>query len=115
MNSPDKAGAEAILREELTRLLDAMPDGQRVMLKLTIPDFRDFYASLIGHERVARLVALSGGYSQAEACRRLAANHGMVASFSRALTEGLIHSMTNYEISIPRSQTRLAGSIEPQL
>src|ERR1700752_5424557 len=72
LQSPDRAAAEAILREELTRQLEAMPDGQRVMLKLTIPETPDFYASLIGHERVVRVVALSGGYSRADACRHLA-------------------------------------------
>ena len=107
VNSPDKAGAEAILREELTRQLDTMPNGRRVMLKLTIPETPDFYASLIGHARVVRVVALSGGYSQAKACERLAANHGMVASFSRALAEGLMHSMTNSAFD-----SALAGSID---
>jgi len=95
LQSPDRSAAEAILREELTRQLEAMPDGQRVMLKLTIPVAPDFYASLIAHERVVRVVALSGGYSRAEACQHLAANHGMIASFSRALAEGLTHSMTD--------------------
>jgi len=93
IKSPDKAGAEAILLAELTRNLDDLPDGRQVMLKLTIPEVADFYASLIRHERVARVVALSGGYTRADACKRLAANHGMIASFSRALTEDLKHSM----------------------
>ena len=93
IKSPDKAGAEAILLAELTRNLDALPDGRQVMLKLTIPDVPDFYAPLIRHEHVARVVALSGGYTRADACKRLAANHGMIASFSRALTEDLKHSM----------------------
>jgi len=93
IKSPDKAGAEAVLLAELTRSLDALPDGRRVMLKLTIPEIADFYAALISHEHVARVVALSGGYTRADACKRLAANHGMVASFSRALTEELRHSM----------------------
>jgi fructose-bisphosphate aldolase, class I len=94
IKSPDKAGAEAILRAELAKKLDASPDGRRVMLKLTIPEVPDFYTALIQHPRVARVVALSGGYTQADACRRLAANHGMIASFSRALTEDLTHSMS---------------------
>ena len=93
IKSPDKAGAEAILLTELTRNLDALPDDRQVMLKLTIPEVPDFYAPLIRHERVARVVALSGGYTRADACKRLAANHDMVASFSRALTEDLKHSM----------------------
>ncbi len=97
--SPDKAGSEAILLEELGKQLDALPDGVRVMLKLTIPDVNDLYAPLVVHERVARVVALSGGYSRNEACRRLAANHGIIASFSRALTEGLTHSMVDAEFN----------------
>jgi len=97
IKSPDKAGAEAILLAELTRHLDALPAGQKVMLKLTIPEAPDFYAPLTGYGRVARVVALSGGYTLADACRRLAANHGMIASFSRALTEGLQHSMSDAE------------------
>jgi len=95
IKSPDKAGAETILLEELTKHLDALPEGRQVMLKLTIPDVPDFYAPLIDHKRVARVVALSGGYTRADACKRLAANHGMVASFSRALAEDLRHSMSD--------------------
>lgn len=93
IKSLDKAGAEAILLTELTRNLDALPNDRQVMLKLTIPEVPDFYAPLIRHERVARVVALSGGYTRADACKRLAANHDMIASFSRALTEDLKHSM----------------------
>ncbi len=95
IKSPDKAGAEAILRAELVKALDALPDGQQVMLKLTIPETRDFYAALVKHKRVARVVALSGGYTRAEACQRLAVHHGMIASFSRALAEGLTHAMSD--------------------
>jgi fructose-bisphosphate aldolase class I len=95
IKSPDKAGAEAILRAELTRGLDALPAGRQVMLKLTIPDAADFYAPLIAHKGVARVVALSGGYTRDDACKRLAANHGMIASFSRALTEGLTRGMSD--------------------
>jgi fructose-bisphosphate aldolase, class I len=95
IESPDKAAAEAILRAELTRALGALPNGRQVMLKLTIPDVPDLYASLVNHKRVARVVALSGGYTRAHACQRLAANHGMIASFSRALTEGLTRSMSD--------------------
>ena len=94
IKSPDKAGAEAILLAELIRQLDALPDGRQVMLKLTIPDVPDFYSALMTHKRVARVVALSGGYTRADACKRLAANHGMIASFSRALVEDLRHSMS---------------------
>src|SRR5205814_7308478 len=92
IKSPNKAGAEAILRAELTRKLDGLPDGVRVMLKLTLPEVPDFYSALVSHERVARVVALSGGYTRADAYRRLAANHGMIASFARALTEDLSHA-----------------------
>ena len=99
IKSPDKAGAEAILLAELTRKLDALPDGRKVMLKLTMPDVPDLYLPLINHPRVARVVALSGGYTRADACRRLAANHGMIASFSRALAEGLTRSMSDAEFN----------------
>jgi fructose-bisphosphate aldolase class I len=96
IKSPDKAGAEAFLRAELIGGLDALADGQ-VMLKLTLPEVPDFYSALVSHKRVARVVALSGGYTRADACRRLAANHGVIASFSRALTEGLTRSMSDAE------------------
>jgi fructose-bisphosphate aldolase, class I len=95
IKSPDKAGAEAILRAELTGKLDALPDGRQVMLKLTIPDAPDFYSALTTHPRVARVVALSGGYTRADACKRLSVNHRMIASFSRALAEDLKHSMSD--------------------
>jgi fructose-bisphosphate aldolase, class I len=97
IESPDKAGAEAILREELTRALDALPEGRRVMLKLTIPDAPGFYSPLVDHPRVVRVVALSGGHTRAEACERLARNRGVIASFSRALTEDLRRSMSDAE------------------
>jgi fructose-bisphosphate aldolase, class I len=97
IKSPDKAGAEAILHGELARKLDALPDDRRVMLKVTIPDVPDLYLPLIEHPRVIRVVALSGGYTREEACRRLAANHGMIASFSRALAEHLRYSMSDAE------------------
>ena len=97
IKSPDKPGAEAILRSEILGRLDALPQDRKVMLKLTIPDQPDFYAPLVRHPRVARVVALSGGYTRADACRRLAENHGMIASFSRALAEDLRHSMSDAE------------------
>jgi fructose-bisphosphate aldolase, class I len=99
IKSPDKAGAEAILLAEITSRLDALPDGRKVMLKLTIPEVPDLYAPLIKHKNVVRVVALSGGYSLAEACKRLAANHGMIASFSRALLGDLRYSMTDAEFN----------------
>ncbi|MFD3191073.1 fructose bisphosphate aldolase [Sedimentitalea sp. HM32M-2] len=85
----DKAEAEAILLSELTRHLDALPDDRQVMLKLTLPETANHYATLVDHPRVMRVVALSGGYSRAEANDRLSRNRGVIASFSRALTEGL--------------------------
>jgi fructose-bisphosphate aldolase, class I len=99
IKSPDKAGAEAILLAELTRNLGAVPNGPRVMFKLTIPDVADLYLPLTKHRRVTRVVALSGGYTRAVACKRLSANHGMIASFSRALVEELRHSMSDAEFN----------------
>jgi len=97
IKSPDKAGAEKLLFDELAKGLDALPAGRKVMLKLTLPEVPDFYMQLIRDERVVRVVALSGGYTLAEACKRLAANHGMIASFSRALAQDLRRSMTDAE------------------
>ncbi|OBG78723.1 MULTISPECIES: fructose bisphosphate aldolase [unclassified Mycobacterium] len=85
----DKAQAEQILRDEITKQLDTVPDGQRVMLKLSLPSEANFYRPLIEHPKVMRVVALSGGYSREEADELLAKNAGLIASFSRALTEGL--------------------------
>jgi fructose-bisphosphate aldolase class I len=95
IKSQDKSGAEAILLSELTQGLDGLPSGQKVMLKLTIPDVPDLYAQLIKDPRVIRVVALSGGYKRSDACTRLAANHGMIASFSRALIDELKISMSD--------------------
>jgi fructose-bisphosphate aldolase class I len=99
IKSPDKKGAEALLIEELKKGLDALPAGRKVMFKLTIPDVPDFYAPLINDKRVLRVVALSGGYTRDDACRKLAQNHGMIASFSRALTEGLKRSMSDADFN----------------
>jgi fructose-bisphosphate aldolase class I len=107
IKSPDKAAAEAILLAELTKHLDALPNGQQVMLKLTLPDVPDLYKPLADHDRVARVVALSGGYTRADACKRLATNHGMIASFSRALVEDLRHSMSDAQF-----EATLANSID---
>jgi fructose-bisphosphate aldolase class I len=89
IHCPDKARAEDLLKAAILAKLDALPADLRVMLKLTIPDKDNLYTDLISHPRVLRVVALSGGYSRAEANERLARQKGMVASFSRALTEGL--------------------------
>jgi fructose-bisphosphate aldolase, class I len=99
IKSPEKPGAEAILLAELTRHLEASPNGPQVMFKLTLPDVPDLYSPLVKHKRVTRVVALSGGYTRAEACKRLAANHGMIASFSRALVEELRHSVSDAEFN----------------
>ncbi|MEZ5731509.1 MAG: fructose bisphosphate aldolase [Paracoccaceae bacterium] len=86
---PDKAEAEDILRAEIARALDALPGDRQVMLKLTLPSVDNHYLPLIDHPRVMRVVALSGGYTRDDANALLARNKGMIASFSRALTEGL--------------------------
>jgi fructose-bisphosphate aldolase class I len=95
IKSPDKPGAEAILLAEIMKHLEADPNGPPLMLKVTIPDVPDLYAPVINHKRMVRVVALSGGYTRADACKRLAANHGMIASFSRALVEELKVSMND--------------------
>jgi fructose-bisphosphate aldolase class I len=94
---PDKAAAEDLLKAEIKANLDKLPDGQLVMLKLTIPTKDNLYADLITHPRVLKVVALSGGYSRAEANEKLARQKGMVASFSRALTEGLTAQQSDAE------------------
>jgi fructose-bisphosphate aldolase, class I len=97
IKSPDKAGAEALLLEEIQKHLDADPDGFRVMLKLTIPNEANLYAPLSQHGRVIRVVALSGGYTRDDACARLSRNKDMIASFSRALVEDLTYQMSDAE------------------
>lgn len=89
IHAPDKPGAEQLLKAALLEQLDMLVPEQQVMLKLTIPSVDDSYADLVAHPNVLRVVALSGGYSREEANRLLARNHGVIASFSRALTEGL--------------------------
>lgn len=85
----DKAAAEGLLRDTILKHLDSLPEGQEIMLKLTLPEVDGFYADLVNHPAVMRVVALSGGYARDEANARLARNRGIIASFSRALTEGL--------------------------
>jgi fructose-bisphosphate aldolase class I len=89
IHAPDKREAEALLQEAILAALDKLPQDQRVMLKLTIPSEDDFYRPLIEHPRVLKVVALSGGYAREEANEKLARNPDVIASFSRALTEGL--------------------------
>jgi len=105
IKSPTKQEAEAILLDEISRELDALPSGERVMIKLTIPTVEDIYKPLIDHKSVARVVALSGGYSRADACAKLSRNHGMIASFSRALTEDLRVTMSDAEFDSSLART----------
>ena len=97
IHSPQKAAAEELLAERLLAALPELNDGQQVMLKLTLPEQDGLYAPLLGHPRVLRVVALSGGYTREEANARLSRNHGVVASFSRALTEGLSAQQSEVE------------------
>jgi fructose-bisphosphate aldolase, class I len=89
IHSPSKAEAEDMLLGNLMRHIGQLKAGQNIMLKLTLPEKSNLYAECAAHPNVVRMVALSGGYSRAEACERLSNNHGMIASFSRALTQGL--------------------------
>jgi fructose-bisphosphate aldolase class I len=104
---PDKAAAEDLLKKAILGQLDKLPEGQLVMLKLTIPDRDNLYTDLIAHPRVLKVVALSGGYPRDEANKRLARQKGMVASFSRALTEGLTAQQSEAEFN-----AALDGAIE---
>jgi fructose-bisphosphate aldolase class I len=97
IKSPERAAADEILRDELLRHLDRLPEGDEVMLKLSIPTKPGLFQPLIDHPRVLRVVALSGGFSRSEACRELAKNPGMIASFSRALLEELRQDMSEEE------------------
>ena len=100
IHCPDKAGAESLLKASLLKGLDGIPGGQLVMLKLTLPEVDDLYADFVKHPRVLKVVALSGGYSRADANKKLARQHGMVASFSRALTEGLTAQQSEAEFNV---------------
>ena len=99
IHSPTKVAAEQLLRDQITAQLDSLPDSDQVMLKLTLPSEANFYADLIAHPRVLRVVALSGGYSRIEADQLLRENHNMIASFSRALTEGLTAQQSDAEFN----------------
>jgi fructose-bisphosphate aldolase class I len=99
IHCPDKAAAEDILKARILAELDALPDGKQVMLKLTLPEQDNLYADCIAHDRCLKVVALSGGYSREEANARLARQAGMVASFSRALSEGLSAQQSDDEFN----------------
>jgi len=99
IHSPEKAAAETLLKAALLDRLASLIDDEVVMLKLTLPEQDDFYAELVHHPRVLRVVALSGGYSRDDANALLARNHGVVASFSRALTEGLTAQQSDAEFN----------------
>jgi fructose-bisphosphate aldolase class I len=99
IHCPEKSKAEALLKAELLEALNALPADQSVMLKLTLPEEANFYADLIAHPRVIKVVALSGGYSRDESNQRLSENNGMIASFSRALTEGLSAKQSEEEFT----------------
>jgi fructose-bisphosphate aldolase class I len=105
IRSSEKGAAEELLKTNITAQLAQLQSEQYVMLKLSLPDVDDFYADLVSHPRVLRVVALSGGYSREQADRRLAANHGVIASFSRALTEGLSAHQSNvdFDASLKRA------------
>jgi fructose-bisphosphate aldolase class I len=99
IKSPERADCDRMLRDELVKALDALPHGDRVMLKLTIPAEAGLFDPLVAHRGVLKVVALSGGYSRAEACTELAKNKGMIASFSRALLSDLKDQMSDAEFN----------------
>jgi fructose-bisphosphate aldolase class I len=99
IHSPRKAEAEDQLKAALLDGVNALPDDQAVMVKLTLPDTENLYRELVDHPKVVRVVALSGGYSRDEACEKLSRNHGVIASFSRALTEGLTAQQSDEEFN----------------
>ena len=103
IKSPEKSDAEILLKAEILDQLNSLAGEQNVMLKLTLPNETGFYAELVKHPRVVRVVALSGGYSREDANKKLAQNHGVIASFSRALTEGL---------SAQQSETQFNGTLD---
>ncbi len=105
IKSPNKAEAEAILRDELLKGLNALGQDDKVMIKLTIPEVPDLYKPVIDHPRTLRLVALSGGYELHYACRRLSHNHDMIASFSRALVGNLKLQMSEAEFNTTLDKT----------
>ena len=105
IHSPEKSAAEAMLKTAILESLATLGGDQRVMLKLSLPDVDDFYVTLVSHPRVVRVLALSGGYSREEANARLARNRGIIASFSRALTQGLSVDQTDAEFDAVLDQS----------
>lgn len=105
IKAPDKAEAEDILLAEITKQLDALPEGTQVMLKLTLPETPNHYKPLVDHPAVMRVVALSGGYSREDSNAKLAQNTGVIASFSRALTEGLSAQQSDEEFNSMLAET----------
>jgi fructose-bisphosphate aldolase class I len=99
INCPEKARAEVLLKAAILEKLSGLPAGQHVLLKITLPEKDDFYADCVRHPKVVRVVALSGGYTQKEANAKLRKDHGVVASFSRALLEGLFVHETDAEFN----------------
>lgn len=108
IDSPEKAQAEVILRRELMAQLDQLSDDQLVMLKLTLPEQANLYSDLIAHKNVVKVVALSGGFPLMQACEKLAANNGIIASFSRVLTDDLFADQAQADFD-----AALAKTIEP--
>jgi fructose-bisphosphate aldolase class I len=104
IHCPDKAAAEKLLKAQILAQLDKLPATQQVMLKLTLPEVDNFYTELVAHPRVLKVVALSGGYSRDEANARLTRQKGMIASFSRALTEGLTAQQSEAEFNAALDQ-----------
>ena len=109
IKSPQKAEAETLLKAALLKELDKLGTNQKIMLKLTIPSVDEFYSELVKHPNVLRVVALSGGYSREDANAKLAKNHGVIASFSRALTEGLTAQQSKAEFD--KAMDASVGSI----
>ena len=99
ITSSEKGAAETLLKANISEQLDQLKSNQRVILKVSLPDVDDFYADFVSHPKVVRVVALSGGFGRIEADAHLAANHGVIASFSRALTEGLSVNQSDDEFN----------------
>jgi fructose-bisphosphate aldolase, class I len=114
IKSPEKQEAENILKKELIEFVSSLSEGQEIMLKLSLPTEADLYKELVGHPRVVRVVALSGGYSREEANSLLSKNHGVIASFSRALTEGLSAQQSDSEFNEALDKT-IQGIYEASL